>query len=306
MLRYKELCPLSYTNQISSKEIAWNGIGVCVPSSWEIGQIGARHLSFEDNSRPTMEIKWGAIKGKFSHRTHLKRLSALQSNALKNTVAEWLLPSAWKKVLSDFQVSGFSWQSQSTSGRGVILYCPTCRNATLIQFFQPKSAKAEKIPLEIFKTFRDHREDNQAIWCIFDIRAILPRNYKLQRHRFEAGRYELEFADGVQKLHLYRWAPAAVLLREQDLLQFSQTIENFSPRNATRGIINGYRSVEWCHGPRYKWFRWMSRLRRKPAYQWGRLWHVEEKNRILGIAMHGKRPLDVHMLNSMCAHYESL
>ena len=253
-----------------------------------------------------MEVKWGPIKGKFSHSAHLKRLSALHRKTLQKTVTEWQLPFEWEIALSDYQVSGFTWQGQTTIGQGVILYCPSCRNATLIQFFQPKSIQTAKIPLEILKTFNDHREDDQVVWCAFDIRAIIPENYKLVNHRFEAGKYELRFADGVQKLNLYRWAPASVLLRQRDLHQFAETMPDFSSCNPTAEIIQGCQAVKWSQIPRFKWLRWASRLKPKPSYQWWRLWHVEEKNRILGVKMHGKRPFDSYLLNRICTNYESL
>ena len=41
------------------KFIAWNGIHLSVPSTWEIGRIDARHLFFDSHAGPAMEIKWG-------------------------------------------------------------------------------------------------------------------------------------------------------------------------------------------------------------------------------------------------------
>jgi hypothetical protein len=288
------------------KQVAWNGIRFNTPSTWEVGQISARHLILENDSQPAMEVKWGPIKGKFSHPTHLKRLSALHRKVLQKTVTEWQLPFDWEKALSDYQVSGFSWQGRKTIGQGVILYCSSCRNATLIQFFQPKSAKTDKIPLEVLKTFNDHRDDDQVVWCVFDIRAIIPKNYKLVHHRFAAGKYELGFADGAQKINLYRWAPASVLLNERNLSQFAKTIPDFSSGNPIPGIIEGYQAVKWCQIPRFKWLRWTSRLMPKPSYQWWRLWHVKEKNLILGVKMQAKRLLNTYLLNTICTNYESL
>ena len=294
-----------FRGNFTTKEIAWNRLHFKIPATWEIGQIGARHLMLEDNSGSTMEVKWGPIKGKFSHSAHLKRLSALHRKALQKTVSEWQLPIDWENALSDYQASGFTWQGQTTIGQGVILYCSSCRNATLIQFIQPKSVKTAKIPLEILKTFNDHREDDQVLWRVFDIRAIIPKNYNLVNHRFETGKYELGFADSVQKINLYRWAPASVLLSQQDLRHFAGTMPAFSSSNPTAGIIEGCQTVKWSQTPRFKWLRWASRLKPKPSYQCWRLWHVEEKNRILGVKMQGKRPFDNNLLNRICTNYES-
>ena len=268
-----------------------------------MGQIGVRHLVLEDDSEPAMEVKWGPVKGKFSHQTHLKRLGTFQSRKLKNAVKEWFLPPEWEKALTDFQASGFSWQTETKSGRGVILYCPACRNAALIQFLQPKSTRSEKIPLGVLKTFQDHREDDQIAWSVFDIRVMMPANFKLVHHRFEPGNYELAFEHGSQKIFLYRWAPASVLLAERDLTQFARMISDFSAENPVSSDIDGGQAVELSLSPR---FIWLSRLKASPSFHWMGLWHLERKNRILGVKMQGKRAFDTLMLDRICAGYESL
>ena len=58
------------------KQVAWNGIRFKAPRPWQIGRIGTRHLVLEDAGGPVMEVKWGPVKGKFSHAAHLKRLAA--------------------------------------------------------------------------------------------------------------------------------------------------------------------------------------------------------------------------------------
>jgi hypothetical protein len=44
----------------------------------------------------------------------------------------------------------------------------------------------------------------------------------------------------------------------------------------------------------------------KASYYWLGLWHLEEKNRILGVRAEGKKPLDTELLDRICAHYESI
>ena len=294
---------MSYPNQITTKEIAWNGISFCVPASWEIAQIGARHLILEDDSDPVMEVKWGPIKGRFSHRAHLKRLSAFQTRQLKKTVQEWVLPTKWEKALAGFQANGFSWQSETKSGRGVVLYCSMCHNATLIQFFRSQSSPAGKTPLEVLSTFQDHREDGQTLWAVFDIRAVVPTYFKMVDYRFEPGHYELAFEHRDQRIFLYRWAPASILLGERDLKQFVEAISDFSAGDPVPVNMDGGQAVELSLSPRLKW---LSRFKVKPCFHWLGLWHLEKKNRILGVKMQGKKPFDTHMLDRVCSGYESL
>lgn len=285
------------------KQVAWNGISFDVPEGWQIVEIGVRHLILEDDSRPAMEVKWGPVRGKFSHRAHLKRIGAFQTRQLKKTVEEWPLSPAWQEALSGFETSGFAWHTETKVGRGVILYCPVCRKAALIQFLQPKDTRSDEIPLKVLSTYQDHRDDDQTIWSVFDIRAIIPSNFILANHRFEPGNFELAFEHGSRKVFLYRWAPASVLLARQDLAQFAQSIADFSPADPVSVDIDGSPAVELSLAPHYIWF---SRFKAKPSFHWLGLWHLQSKNRILGVKMQDKRAFDTLILDRICANYESL
>ena len=285
------------------KQVAWTEISFNVPESWEIAEIGACHLILEDDAGPALEVKWDTVRGKFSHRTHLKRIGAFQTRKLKKTVKEWLLSPQWEEALSGFQTSGFSWHTKTKVGRGIILYCPVCRKAALIQFLQQKVAYSEEIPLMVLKTFQDHRDDDQVTWSVFDIRAVMPASFKLVTHRFEPGNFELAFEYGSQRIFLYRWAPASVLLAGQDLVQFAKSISDFYAGDPVPVDIDSGPAVELSLSPRFIWF---SRFKAKPSFHWLGVWHLESKNRILGVKMQGKRAFDTLMLDKICAGYESL
>ena len=260
----------------------------------------------EEEAVPVMEIKWGPVKGVFSHRTHLKRLAALQSRRNKISVAEWILPPPWEKALAAFKVSGFLWQSQAASGRGAILFCEDCRTASLLQFFGDSSVEREKMFLNVLKSYRDHRTDGWMRWSIFDIRATLPQSMQLERFRFEPGKFDLAFAAGKQSIHLHRWAPAAALLKAGDLRGFCATIPEFASMNPQATTNQGHGALEGSTAPHSSWRSKFGRFKLKPSYFWFRVWHLEEKNRILGVRAEGKGPLDNYLLNQICEKYESL
>ena len=288
------------------KQVAWNGIRFKAPAEWEVSQIDARHLVLEREAEPVMEVKWGSVKGNFSHKAHLKRIVASQSRKLKGRVAEWFLPPPWQKALAGFETSGFLWQTDNASGRGAILFCPVCRNATLVQFFGQNSAGHETLLLTVLGSFQDHRHDDRILWSIFDIQANLPARLRLLRYRFEAGRYELVFNDGAQRIHLQRWAPAAAILGGRDLIWFCGTIAEFSAGQPRLPDDGDPKVVEWCISPTGSWQRMLRRLKAKPSYFWFRLWHLENQNRILSVRAESKHPLDIQQLQRICAGYESL
>ncbi len=287
-------------------EVAWNGIRFRAPADWQLAQIGACHLVLEDETAPVMEVKWAKVKGNFSHRAHLKRLTSLQKKQVRKTFKAESIPADWESVLKNFEASGFSWQGDTTRGQGVILFCPGCRKATLVQFFQQKSIENIRVASQVLDSFRDHRQDGQVLWCAYDIRAIVPEIYQLKRHRFEAGKFELDFADGSQHICLHRWALASVLLAEQDLVQLAGTVAGFNKPEPVAGSMNGCATAEWSLAPKTDWQRWLGRFKHKSSYYWLGLWHLEEKNRILGVRADGKKPLDTELLDRICTHYESL
>jgi len=104
MLRDK----MSYSIQTKEKEIAWNGIRFLAPSDWEVGKIGPRYLMLETEYGPALEIKWGTVKGNFSHRKHLQRLAATQDKPSGKPVKKSPLPEEWAKALDPFDATGFS------------------------------------------------------------------------------------------------------------------------------------------------------------------------------------------------------
>ena len=194
------------------REIAWNGARLSTPAAWEVAKIGPRYLLLADQEEPAMEIKWERVKGRFSHRTALRRLRSLHGNS----VQESPLPDEWKQPLNGFIVTGFTWQAETRGGRGAILYCPACGNATLIQFFRTFSSPGNKTCLRVLASFQDHSLDDQVRWSLFDIRAQIPAEFRLVRYRFEAGRFEMHFGSKGQRIALYRWGPASALLDNGD------------------------------------------------------------------------------------------
>ena len=286
------------------KEIAWYGVRFKIPGDWQPAQIGIRYLLLEDPSGPAMEIKWTPVKGKFSHSSHLKRLASLQNKQVRKSIRPEPLSAEWEVALSDFEASEFSWESDSTCGRGVILFCATCSNASLIQFFHKNPPQNNTIASNVLNSFRDHRSDGQILWSAYDIRALVPEMFELKHYRFEAGRYELDFADRSQHIMLYRWAPASILLSKRDLVQFARSVANFSKTEPVAGKMNGCDTVEWSATPASDWGRWLSRFSAKSSYYWMGIWHLQARNRILGVHAESKKPLDTELLDGICSHYE--
>jgi len=284
------------------KEIAWNGIRFVVPAAWEPGRIGLRHLVIESETGPAMEIKWGPVKGRFSRGTHLRRLSKL-TLARGATLHEWELPQGWLQALARFECTGFAWEGGGEAAVGAILHCPACRTASLIQFFQPSGRSgAAGQAVAVLASLRDHRDDGRVAWSVYDILALLPSGFALVRHRFEAGRFFLEFRARRRTISLFRWAPAAVLLRDRDLSRFAETAAGFDGMEFRAAVVAGEQAVEGRERAAGVARRLASSLGLRPV-RTARIWHVPARNRILGIVVEGRFAIDPAVMETVRGRY---
>jgi len=63
--------------------------------------------------------------------------------------------------------------------------------------------------------------------------------------------------------------------------------------------------VEWVVSPAQgPGGRWWAGFKARTPYKWLRLWHLERRNRILGIRVEGRRPPEPGLLEAVCTAYE--
>ena len=288
------------------RQIAWNGICFDCPVDWEIGQMGLQYLMLETEDGPVLELKWNPVRGRFSHKSQLKRLASIHRRRLRKTLREEPLSAAWAEALADYSAIAFSWQAESVAGSGAIVYCPQCRNATLIQFLQRDPETIGSVSHRMLSSFLDHSRNHATLWAVYDIRAKVPSEFKLKSYRFDAGDFELAFSNGKQQMTLHRWSPASVLLKDHNLKEIASARFGFSGRHSPTIELTETAIAEGSYAPSSIWSLWISRLQRKAPYRCLRLWHEEEKNRILCVQMEGKQPIDRGAFNRVCRQYESL
>ena len=288
------------------RQIAWNGIRFSAPADWETGKIGLRYLELETETGPVMEVKWNRVKGRFSHKTHLRRLAGLQKRQLRKSFQKMTLPAPWEKALDGYYASGFSWQSDAISAKGVLIYSLESRTATLIQFYRQNATVIEFTAPRLLASFRDRTSGAFTPLTMFDIRAEIPVEFELQRFRFEAGRYELNFSSRREQLRMFRWSPAAILLRRQDLRTMAR--DSFYPKDkqTPQWLHSDAAAAEGRMTPASAAARIVSRIGRRPAYRIFRLWHEVEKNRILGVQISGRSPVDRGLFLGICERYETI
>ena len=280
-------------------ESAWNGVRLLTPREWYPREIGANYLLFFHDGGPALELKWEGIAGRFSHHRQLRKLAAGQERRFKKILKIMDMPTEWEETLHAFDAMGFHWRTGGAAGRGVILYCAECKQASMIQFHGPVSSTSADTERFILSSFQDHNDESERLWAMFDLRAHVPRQYFLVRHRFEPGRFTLEFKnkkDKSESLRLFRWGAASIHLQHGDLERFARSAGLLPESNRAVKTTLSEGRLEWETAwdvipGRGSW----RRIMRRSGHERGRLWHLESKNRILGLHMSSRRqaPSDV-------------
>jgi len=285
------------------REIAWNGIAFAAPFEWDPAQVGMRHLLFEDDGRPVLELKWEKTRHHPSLSRQLQRLAAAPKEDGLDIFTEAPLPPKWQAALQGFEALGFTWKSRMAHGRGAALFCPACGHILFTRFFSPESES--EAPVQLFASLRDHFEDGWVRWALFDIRAMTPERFRLAAHRFEPGRYEMVFeTGGGGKLRFHRWAPASIFLRRRTLAQFA--LEQGLAEEPLVYAVNTEEIVEGSRPAPPAGARWPRTWRPAQSWVWFRIWHLVEKNRILSVSAAGKKPGEQAELMEICSRYETL
>jgi hypothetical protein len=293
----------------SWKEVGWNGIRLSVPRFWEAGRVGERYILLEHDGFPALELKWKNIRGKFSTEKHLKRLkSDYRKQQAGQEIFPWLIPQDWHDLLKSHDVTGFQWKGNLFAGKGLILFCRDCRCATLLQFFERRDSRKDNFNSihqgEILSSFQDHTPNGFCLWSVFDIRTMLPQHFKLFRHSFSPGAFELIFHNGIYQVSFYRWSPASVILLESDLQGFAEKVFPFKSCRPVSELSDGFETIELESFPPLSfWRKWRQKLRKKPIFKWARVWHISSANRILAVKAESDKPLDFELLNSICSEY---
>jgi len=275
-----------------------------VPREWEPGRIGQRHLLFECDDGPAMEVKWGPSGRLFSSGRHLRRL-ARQAGRAGAVFQQRALPVDSGTPPGSFEGLGFEWRGKDGGARGALLFCTVCRTVSLLQFFlRAPDTESDRQALRVIDSFRDHRTDGRCAWALYDIRAVLPVHFRLVGHRFEAGLFILEFRGQSRRLTLYRWAPAGMLLKDQ-------TLEGFAAVSAGGAgmdfrLLGGAGRVG-AEGVDPRPAGLADRLKallRRPRFRGVRVWRVDRRNRILGVRLEGgPQPVTAAELSELCSAY---
>ena len=273
--------------------IAWNGLQMHIPGDWNLHVGGPRHLVFEKDFQPQIQIRWEKENSRISSQTKSKLTAAISK--IGRVLPE--LPPAWLLLSEKFShVTGYR-QANGFPG-GLYFLCPKCKTIFLVQLLTENQTVIDCITTCLLTL--TCQQSHQTLWRIQDFSLRTPVSFSLRDYTFGAGLTRLSFCRGELFLHTCRIAPADDRLRQQSLENILQSLSGADELAVTTTdniACHGYRSPSIGR-------QLLFRMRREKPFLWTKIWHDEDNNRLLAVILSSNHPIPEETADNICAHYE--
>jgi hypothetical protein len=283
------------TSPLPPPSISWNGLTLDLPPGWEPIIGGKRHLIFESEHRPILELRWDPGQGSSPGRRQRSRILAQLDTGNTSSPDQLKTPDYLALSEHDFDLQAFG---AATLADGALITCRRCGTLILAKFHSRLNDRAR------YRTFFSefacqHQDGGDSYWAIQDISFTVPQGFDLQRYGITFGMSSFSFTGRNSQLHLCRLAPASEHLRESGFTEMFRVFSKAEP---------GDEVVEEAHILR-SWYdphilkRMAARLRRQYPFRRAMFRHVEERDRILGFRLESRRPIPDEMLRNIQESY---
>ncbi len=295
---------------MDSKTIGWDGISFDIPSKFEVSGIDKRFLQLDNGEQPCIEIRWYEAGKTYKEKTYFRQLAKKIESSSGIKIESTVLPASWKKSLAKYDATAFYWQSDLSTGRGVMFYCKSASQVMLIQFINKCDDHTDNAAVMLFETLQFHQTKLETPWRIYDMFATMPSNFELETFEFKPGRFSISLSDKTETVSLYRFSPADVILKKESLGDFSQTLfkDDIDKLGLSIAELEYETGATCMFGQEKKPSTAtlaLSKLssKRRP-YGQIEIRYTEESNRILAVMVSSRHPLPEDRAKSIFNHYE--
>lgn len=267
-----------------TQNIAWNGICLKIPKTWEIDSLDTDYLLIGEDGSPMTEIKWTEAPKQFTLEKYLKQFIRRSQKLLNIKIHELPTPGSFSYPGHDFEFFFFSWESNASIGNGALIFCSLCKRLTLIRFFPESGRSSKTLPDLILASFTDHPITDQTHWQMFGFNFLIPRSFHLLEYSFKPGSFILKFEHKKTLLTFFSWGPALFLLSKTSLPEFAVTRLPQLKGFATAGSCIRGNYLEWSFRcERFKNAGILPFLKQYALFSLFRICHDTQNNRIFGI-----------------------
>jgi len=288
----------------SNRLIGWNGVQLHIPRDWEVRVSGPRHLIFEKDFQPQLQIRWE--KPAQSKSKALQQRATHFASRMGRIIEENKFPPAWRH-LKDFFRLVTCYEGTSGMLEGGIFLCTDDHTLVLFQLFPPDPSSASGPGRALLAEIRTSlttivcRNDAETLWRMQDFSLSLPVSYKLQDYTFAAGLTRMSFTKAELFMQTCKLGPADSRLARQSLKEILLTLADTTDLQTITDEDNisceGYRSPSIGK-------QVLLRLRREKSFIRAKIWHEVAGNRLLAVVLVSNRPIPLTTIHDICRQYE--
>jgi hypothetical protein len=280
--------------------IAWNGVQLYIPAEWEARVSGHRHLVFEKNFEPQLQIRWEKPAQQGSD--YLQKRSLHFAQQMGSIIPDKEVPPQFQQVKDVFgRVTCY--RNENGMFEGGILVCTDHHTLVLFQFFSTAPKLLTEVNDCLSKLSCRNQTEARMLWRIQDFSLTLPESYILKDYTFGAGLTRLSFFKPDLFLQICKLGPADSRLHDQSLEKILITLADTADLELMPG--EGDDSFEGFRIPTIPQ-QILFRLRREKPFIRTKIWHDATKNRLLAVVLSSNRPIPSATLHETCRQYAIL
>jgi hypothetical protein len=279
------------------RRIAWNGVAITLPSSWQAKVTALQQLNFENNAQALMEMRWQQSSSR-DVRKHIVTLTGQYHELSGKELKPTDIPVPCRDLFHHFEIQCFSEKKQSQPVL-IFLYSPDASLFIMLRFY---SRKTGEHALSFIKSLDlPSKNDSYFDWSIQDFTVRVPLEYHLNSYSMRSGFTVLQFSRGKTVLTLCRLAFADKRLGEQNFEEIFSSLLGEDKPVAPEYISKT--QIRYTKSPGI--IRQLGlRFQRKKPFRLATLWHDQENDRFLGVFMEDIKPMNEEEFDMICRHYE--
>ena len=258
------------------KDINWNSLSITIPGSWETIVKNPRHLIFEHELSPCLEIRWQQ-PGKPPSRRHTESL--VKQFGHQDVRADGLRPPTLG--IPDALTRQFECTVLNGNTDEMVLLLLVCRKCqmTILVGLHHMSPQQSTDYASLLASLRCHGgEETAGNWRIHDVCFFVPNGFELDSCAFQFGASNLLFKARKSELRFIRLAPASQHLKQNDLRALFASFCTASPE--TIQLVD--QTTLRYHSSPSLMRRFWQRLKRTRPYTRASFSHFSDSDRIVG------------------------
>ncbi len=273
---------MSKANNSRTKTLAWNGVKLYIPNSWDSRFPKNQHIIFEKDFTPQLQLRWEKTKRINPNDLRKKLIDFSNTSCILEADT---LPAAWSEVRGKFDLLLLAGKDNFTSG---IFYYKKQKLIFLFEVLNNNSSALKDSVKSI--TSLSYSFQSDTLWQFQDFSFITPYRFTLENYSFAAGLTHLSFKQADLTCHICRLGPADQRLEQQSLESILETLVS---AKAVLSCGQGNDNTYSLKREPSVWQQIKYRLRRQHPFILAEIYHDEQYNNLLAVVLSSRQPITI-------------